>query len=236
MVGDGTAANPRRPMFAPVPPSLQQLQAQTATAAPTGPTGEPAAPARSGILAFQYQVSDDGNFAFVEFVGADQQALSAILKSVDPNVKAFERSASKKLDIENAFQKYKKNFTLDNYVPVGIYWLLAGAVIPWMIWDRGPLEQFRLTNSIETWAFLAFSCLTLVEVIIHLAIASPELRQLFRLNDFLDLHSDAASRFQSSRFVLLYLTSSASVIVFPLFVDSLRECAPGNHASKKPRS
>ena len=118
MVGDGTPANPRRPMFVPVPPSLSQLQAQAAVAAPTG---EPTAPVRSGILAFQYQVSDDGNFAFVEFVGADQQALSAILKSVDPNVKVFERNISKKLDIENAFQKHKKNFTLDNYVPARVF-------------------------------------------------------------------------------------------------------------------
>jgi len=121
MVGDGTAANPRRPMFAPVPPTLQQLEAQPAAAPPVAPAGEPTPSVRTGIFAFQYQVSDDGSFAFVEFVGADRQALSAILQSTNANVKVFERSISKKLDIESAFQKYKKNFTLDNYVPVRVF-------------------------------------------------------------------------------------------------------------------
>ena len=50
MVGSGTPDDPRRPMYAPVPGG---------------------APSREGIIAFTYQVSDDGKFALVEFVAHD---------------------------------------------------------------------------------------------------------------------------------------------------------------------
>ena len=54
MTGSGTPEDPRRPMFAALPPA----------------PGEP--PSRAGILAFMYQESDDGRFALVEFVAADR--------------------------------------------------------------------------------------------------------------------------------------------------------------------
>src|SRR4051794_26011898 len=59
MVGAGTAADPRRPQYAPWP---------------TAPAGS-----RTQIIAFSHQMSDDGRFALVEFVARDRRAFSAIL-------------------------------------------------------------------------------------------------------------------------------------------------------------
>ena len=50
LVGSGSLADPKRPMFAPRPPT------------PTAPLD------RTGIITFQFQVSDDGNFALAECV------------------------------------------------------------------------------------------------------------------------------------------------------------------------
>jgi hypothetical protein len=106
MVGDGTMNDPRRPMFAPnMGDPMKPVNTGAATPAP-------------GILAFQYQLSDDGNYALVEFVGADRKALAEILNSTDVRVKVFERAKAKKQDIENEFKKYKKDFSLDKYIPV----------------------------------------------------------------------------------------------------------------------
>jgi hypothetical protein len=94
LVGAGTPADPKRPMFVP-PPSAQ------------------VAGGRSGILAYQMQVSDDGKFALVEFVGESPAALHAVLDATVAGVKLFERGTTSKGAIEAEFQKYKKNFTLD---------------------------------------------------------------------------------------------------------------------------
>ena len=106
MIGDGTGSDPKRPMFAPNPAALLG-QANPAAATPT-----------PGILAFQYQLSDDGNYALVEFVGIDRKALAEILDSKDSRVKVFERTKAKKEDIEKEFKKYKKDFSIDKYIPV----------------------------------------------------------------------------------------------------------------------
>ena len=73
-----------------------------------------------GILAFQYQLSDDGNYALVEFVGADRNALAAVFNSTDARVKVFELAKAKKSDIQTEFQKYKKTFSLDKYIPMRV--------------------------------------------------------------------------------------------------------------------
>lgn len=93
MIGTGTKADPRRPMFAPLP-----------GVAPT-------AVVHSGILSFQMQLSDDGNWALCEFVGATLNDLSTIINSTDPNVKVFVRGQAAVADILADFQNYKKNFT-----------------------------------------------------------------------------------------------------------------------------
>jgi len=100
MVGSGTLADPKRPMFAPLPPT------------PTAPLD------RTGIIAFQFQVSDDGNFALAEFVAVTRTGLAPILTSNNPNVFAFERGWFTLLQIETAFQNYKKSFSFKTFMPV----------------------------------------------------------------------------------------------------------------------
>jgi hypothetical protein len=99
MVGAGTYDDPRRPMFAPVRPDPNE---------------------RSGILGFSYQVSDDGNFALVEFVARDRAALSEILSAKRSDVKAFEKGKARRPDIEAEFRKYRKDFDLDKFRGVGL--------------------------------------------------------------------------------------------------------------------
>jgi|SRR5579859_3898980 len=108
MIGTGTAADPIRPMFVPAPPDPSKVP--NAVVANTPP----------GILAFQYQLSDDGNYALVELVGADRKALAEVFNSTDARVKVFELAKAKKTDIDTEFQKYKKTFSLDKYIPVRV--------------------------------------------------------------------------------------------------------------------
>jgi hypothetical protein len=100
IIGTGTAADPRRPMFAPLPPTA------------TAPIN------RGGIVAYQFQESDDGNFALVEFVSVFRDGLAPILSSTSPNVVSFERGKHTRQEIETAFQKYKKSFSFDKFMPV----------------------------------------------------------------------------------------------------------------------
>ncbi len=96
MVGAGTAEDPRRPAYAPLPRGRSAL-------------------ARDGILAFTYQVSDDGRLALVEFVAADAAAFRGVKEDSRAEVKVFERGKAKRDDIEREFRKYKKDFDLDRF-------------------------------------------------------------------------------------------------------------------------
>jgi hypothetical protein len=60
MVGAGTPADPRRPAFAPLGASIDPRN-------------------RAAILAFTYQLSDDGKWALAEFVARDRAAFRDIL-------------------------------------------------------------------------------------------------------------------------------------------------------------
>jgi hypothetical protein len=102
IVGAGTKADPRRPMFAPPPPAA------------TAPLD------RTGIIAFQFQESDDGNFALAEFVSVYPTGLASILTATAPNVLVFERGQQTRQEIEAAFQQYKKSFTFDKFRPVRV--------------------------------------------------------------------------------------------------------------------
>jgi len=94
MVGRGTDADPRRPMFAPLPAAR----------------GE--APSRDGIIAYTFQESDDGRYALVEFVALDRSAFAPILEEKGRNVevKAFVKGKDSKADIVAEFGKMKRNF------------------------------------------------------------------------------------------------------------------------------
>jgi hypothetical protein len=97
MVGAGTPADPRRPLYAPLP------QKRSGTEPPTG------------ILAFSYLASDDGRFALVEFVARDRAAFKEILEDRRADMKVFEKGAAKRPDIEAEFGKFRKNFDLDRF-------------------------------------------------------------------------------------------------------------------------
>jgi hypothetical protein len=99
MIGKGTLDDPRRPMF--VPSRIEQ--------ADRAKKGD-----RTGVIGFSMQISDDGNSALVEFIGATPADLKFIVNSNAPGVKAFERGAAKKEDIEAEFKKYKATFKLDS--------------------------------------------------------------------------------------------------------------------------
>ena len=100
MIGAGTLQDPRRPMYAPLPPQ------------PAVQAG--AQPAASGIIAFSFQESDDGAYALVEVVARDRSAFKEILESQRPDVKVFEKGKDRKDDIEKEFRKHKKDFDLDS--------------------------------------------------------------------------------------------------------------------------
>jgi hypothetical protein len=87
-------------MFAPAPPTA------------TTPLD------RSGIVAYQFQESDDGKSALVEFVSVSRVGLAPVLASATPNVIFFERGKYTRQQIEVEFQKYKKTFSFSNFMPV----------------------------------------------------------------------------------------------------------------------
>jgi hypothetical protein len=84
MVGSGTADDPRRPMFAPLPPGPYEKRTL------------------DGIIAFAYQESDDGRYALVEFVARDRAAFKPVLDEADrrADVKAFVKGKANRADIE----------------------------------------------------------------------------------------------------------------------------------------
>ena len=94
MIGAGTPADPRRPMFIPA-------------------TG-----ADSGIIGFTYELSDDGKFALVEIVAREQKALQPILQSGRPDVKAFLRGRDRKEDIEQELRRFKRDFDANRFLGV----------------------------------------------------------------------------------------------------------------------
>ena len=106
LIGSGTPDNPKRPMFTP-------SRAEQAAKLKNGD--------RSGVLGYSMQISDDGQFALVEFVGATPADLKFIVNSQAAGVKAFERGIATKAQIEAEFQKYKNGFALSSFagaVPV----------------------------------------------------------------------------------------------------------------------
>ncbi len=71
------------------------------------------APSRDGIIAFSYQISDDGRSALVGFVARDRSGFKQILEDRRADVKIFEKGKAKRADIENELRKHKRDFSLD---------------------------------------------------------------------------------------------------------------------------
>lgn len=100
MVGSGTYADPGRPMYAPLPSDMGKD--------------------RRGIIAYQFQVSDDGKFALVEFVAAERSAFATVLSAQQPQMQVFEREKSTRQQVETEFKKYKRDFSFDHFQPVRV--------------------------------------------------------------------------------------------------------------------
>jgi hypothetical protein len=98
MIGSGTVADPKRPMFAPQATDFKSDH--------------------SGLLGFQMQLSDDKTMALVEIVARNRNVLLAAITSAAPGVVIFEQGKSSKAAIETEFQQYKKGFTLNTWIPV----------------------------------------------------------------------------------------------------------------------
>ena len=99
MVGAGTYADPKRPLFAPKPSEIKP--------------GD-----RSGIIAWHFEASDDGKTALVEYVFADRAGLTGALRTItaQPSVAAFERGKDSTASIESAFRLLKKDFDLNRFM------------------------------------------------------------------------------------------------------------------------
>jgi len=98
ITGSGTAADPKRPMFAPLASDFKSDH--------------------SGILGFQMQLSDDKTMALVEIVAANRNVLLSTITSTAAGVVIFEQGKASKALIEAEFQKYKAGFTLNTWIPV----------------------------------------------------------------------------------------------------------------------
>ena len=108
MVGAGTYEDPRRPKYAPTG-SLHIPQVDPGDGAQ--PNSEAIQPVRTGILGFTFVLSDDSQFALVQFVAASKADLKEIL--ADSSVKSFVKGKTRRVDIETEFRKFKSDINLD---------------------------------------------------------------------------------------------------------------------------
>ena len=96
LIGKGTYEDPVRPMFAPLP---SEMDPQKGT----------------GIIAFAFQVSDDGKFALVEFVARTRDAFQHIQASKLAGVQTFVKSQDSQAAIEAQFKLLKKDFDISKF-------------------------------------------------------------------------------------------------------------------------
>ena len=94
MIGSGTPADPRRPLYAPAP--SEKLS-------------------KNGIIAYSYVLSDDEKSALVEFVAMDRAAFDAILKDQRTDIKRWEKAKTNKDDVAKEFKKLRKDFNIDEF-------------------------------------------------------------------------------------------------------------------------
>ena len=105
MIGAGTKADPRRPMFVPTP---QQIFAANHT----------------GVIAFNQVTSDDGNSALVELVMATKTDLATVKAQINaqvaltPSIQLFDRASTSPLTVETAFKLLKKNFDITKFAVI----------------------------------------------------------------------------------------------------------------------
>jgi hypothetical protein len=91
LTGSGTAADPKRPKYAPWPVS-QSID---------------------GIIGFVFEPTDDGKSAVVEFVAQNRAALSSLL--ADKTIQVYQKGAVSKAAIETAIKQVRKDFSLESF-------------------------------------------------------------------------------------------------------------------------
>jgi hypothetical protein len=93
MIGTGTDEDPRRPQFVPA---------------------QGVDPSRRGLIGVSYQLSDDENFALVEFVARDRSVFKEILAEAKNGLQVFEKGKGRKADLALAWRLHKSEFNLEN--------------------------------------------------------------------------------------------------------------------------
>lgn len=101
MTGKGTFADPKRPAGLPLPGAIKPND-------------------RTGVIAYNVQVSDDGNLALVELVFASKTtALPAMAQlraaTTNPDVQIFDNPGLQRAEIQRAFGAKKKGFDLTKF-------------------------------------------------------------------------------------------------------------------------
>jgi hypothetical protein len=92
LTGSGTLDDPMRPEYAPAPGSAHS---------------------RAGIIAWAFQVTDDGTMAIVHFVAVDRRAFASIFADTRPEIRVFEIGKDTRTQIEAEMGMYKAGFSLD---------------------------------------------------------------------------------------------------------------------------
>ena len=101
LIGAGTHADPIRPAYAPGPRQRGSKLSK---------------PDSTGILGFNFMMSDDKKHALVEFVARDRSSFKDLLADKRPDVKASEKGKAKRSDIEAEFKRFKKDIDLDRFM------------------------------------------------------------------------------------------------------------------------
>ena len=99
-MGAGTLADPVRPMYAPTDEEMKK--------------GD-----RSGVIAFHFEMSDNGKFALVEFVLGDRNGLAGLRGRLNSAKAAggdfFDRENNSRADIDKVFKAHKKDFDFSKF-------------------------------------------------------------------------------------------------------------------------
>jgi hypothetical protein len=92
MTGSGTAADPVRPMYVPVPSQIGRA---------------------SGIIGFNSQLSEDGKTALIEIVARDKWVLAKML--ADRSIQTFVKRVATPAAVQSAFQPHKASFNFATF-------------------------------------------------------------------------------------------------------------------------
>jgi len=87
MIGTGQPEDPRRPMFSDTP----------------------------NLIGYHAELSDNEQFALVEFVARTRAELASINSSRDARVQIFRKTDARRADVLREFQKLKAKFNPDNF-------------------------------------------------------------------------------------------------------------------------